>query len=266
MTCTTALRAALLCVATLPVVATAQANVLPPVSVALEVVIPATNRPTLPDRTTFGTLEDQALIPGLADETALARSEGRDSVLAVVHSQGGLIGGGFSARATVIYYFEILGPDGMVPVNITGSGAVSVPTPDGAAGAALEIFGSKAGTGVIDLLGCAGTAALGCGFTPFWPDSFDVAGTYDVPANVPIRVTLYANATQGDTAPLVQTSAGVDPTFSLNPSISGYSLIFSPDPVDVTPAPEPTSFALLGVGLFELGFIRHRKRGHRACF
>ena len=31
------------------------------------------------------------------------------------------------------------------------------------------------------------------------------------------------------------------------------------------PVPEPAGFALFGVGLFGLGFIRHRKRRHRAC-
>ena len=170
--------------------------------------------------------------------------------------------GGFAA-SSILYYFEIVGPNGQVPINVSNAtggysytlapvyGFTPVPSDFGAG---LSI-GTDTGFYVT---GCAGGFVPACAMNT----SFDVSDTYNMDANVPISVFMSVN--------VHSTGAGifstfVDPDISIAPGHSDYSLIFSTG-IQTSATPLPAALPLFVSGLGGLGLLgwRRKKKAHGA--
>jgi hypothetical protein len=157
----------------------------------------------------------------------------------------------------VQFYFAVEGPSNIsVPVTFAAAGNVSVDcTLDVVTGRCVAYTGNKA-TAVAFVSAPSfddSPFLLGQYYTP-GTQSFNTSETFSVMTNTAYYVNL---GVSGEAEDMSQVSESIDPQVTLGPGApAGYSLIFSANPTSI---PEPTTLALLGVGLASLSFSRRRK-------
>ena len=190
------------------------------------------------------------------------------TVTVSVPNLGQVPGPGGIARSNELYYFEIVGPSGNVPIvisNATGSSSFSL------LGNSFALFGNPLptdmtadltiGTDAADIVsGCVGGSNATCAAHT----SFDVSGTYSVPTNVPVSVFLSVVVNSrgyGTFSASVDPNIAIDPTFA---DIGQYSLLFSEGiPVEASATPLPGSLPMFG-SVLALGGIGWRRFAKKA--
>jgi hypothetical protein len=154
----------------------------------------------------------------------------------------------------VMFDFEIVGPDSAseAPILLTASGSASGTGSGGAIKSLITLGRYFQGV-------CAGTEFGPCGQSSF--QGIYQAGLFytNVEYQVTYRITGEAGGQGVDTGAF---SASLDPDISIDPTWlgdnPGYSLALSPSP----PAPEPSAWVLMILGVGALGAaLRNRRRG-----
>jgi hypothetical protein len=150
------------------------------------------------------------------------------------------------------YFMEVVGPPGMVALDISGSGT----TPDRLHSFASDTIISIA-TGAVDG-DCAGPPAR-CDYNSALSFSFDDVDS--ILADVPIEITLAANA-QATSNGVAATATVCLPTFNIDagfPGDSNYTIIYSSNlPPPPSNMPEPGALFTLGFAVGSLGLIGRR--------
>jgi hypothetical protein len=165
------------------------------------------------------------------------------------------------------YWFRVDGPAGvMVPIIIDANGGVtqSLTTPN----SAQLYLGTPSGTSLL-ASACLGTPAINC--TSLGSKAnFSIAAPITVTsnANYNLQMDVYAVA-QINNGTDVQ-SAFIDPFVSIDPTFlsnnPGFSLEFSQGILnEVSAVPEPSTWAMVILGFFGVGFVAHR-RNSKATF
>jgi hypothetical protein len=81
----------------------------------------------------------------------------------------------------------------------------------------------------------------------------------------PYEVYMFAQASVQVTPDYASASAYVDPTLTIDPSVTGYSINYSPGLLTSATVPEPSTLSLLGVELAGLLLLVKRARRRRAA-
>jgi hypothetical protein len=163
------------------------------------------------------------------------------------------------------YWFRVSGPTGVnVPIIIEASGSVtqSLTTPN----TAQLSFGTPSGVSEI-ASACLGADAINCGSLGS-KASFSIATPETVisGADYNLQMTVFAVAQAG--AGQDTQSASIDPFLSIDPTFlldnPGFSLEFSSGVVNVSPVPEPSTWAMMILGFCGLGFMAYRQKNKPA--
>ena len=159
------------------------------------------------------------------------------------------------------YWFRVNAPAGlMVPIIIEASGSVtqSLTTPN----TAQLSFGTPSGVSEI-ASACLGANPVNCGSLGS-KASFSIAlpETVTAGADYNLQMTVYAVAQVG--AGTDKQSASIDPFLSIDPTFllnnPGISLEFSAGIVNVSPVPEPSTWAMMILGFAGIGFMAYRRK------
>jgi hypothetical protein len=170
------------------------------------------------------------------------------------------------ADAQLNYSFEILGPNGTVPVLINANGSVTGLEPANLGStnnsAESEIIISSNG-----IASSAATSVDDSHGVPSPSGSFTTAGNvYALDTNFVYRVTLGVATSAGSDEFIPGSSvftATIDPTIQIDSALidpSPYSLIFS-DGIGNTAIPEPSTYAvILGIAALSFAAIRRKRK------
>jgi hypothetical protein len=175
-----------------------------------------------------------------------------------------------AANATLSYSFELVGPAGLVPTDISAVvDTTSVAGGSTRAGAAayLEISQSGGGSYVFYGFACTGGLAEGC--PSFNVSSFTLNSVFPLVANhyynvyMSIGADTYSDQIFPFAAGSGAASAFVDPYVRIDPTFANadqYSLWVTPGVGDAAAVPEPATWAMLMLGLGAVGVaLRQRK-------
>jgi MYXO-CTERM domain-containing protein len=155
-----------------------------------------------------------------------------------------------------LYYFaEVVGPGGLVPVNVNviANGSLSSMGKNTLFGSFSRDQLNVNNNIIVDQISDMGSNT----------GAFSTSVTMSLVANQEFLVEMIARAFTQDSS--VSATAFLDPLFSLDPSLVnlGYSILTSPgidnSPVSATPVPAPLPFFAAGLGLMGL-LGRRRKR------
>jgi PEP-CTERM motif len=151
----------------------------------------------------------------------------------------------------VNYSFVIVGPSALIPVQILARGTASGIGVD----AALQVSGRG-----FDLLD----------FLPQGEGSWAENGKYVLKTDQIYQVQMTvegeaaAGGLEGEGLVISQSSASVDPTFTIDPSFANanqYSIVFSNG---VSAVPEPSTWAMMILGFAGVGFVAYRRKSKPA--
>jgi hypothetical protein len=180
--------------------------------------------------------------------SAVGFSPGNDPSLsgtfsAFAHEEHGLTAASAVGVMRVDYNFIIVGAPGLVPVQVFAKGAAVGTSVD----ALLQVSG-----GGFDLLD----------YLPLGAGSWTENGTYMLKTNqiyqVEMQVEGTATANFGNGLAIADSSASVDPTFAIDPSLANqFSIIFSEG---VSAVPEPSTWAMMILGFGGVGFMAYRRK------
>jgi hypothetical protein len=178
------------------------------------------------------------------------------------------------AAVTLVYNFEIVGPQTIqVPVLVQGNGNYAVTGNFASSGnyigfARLLIDGNS--QNVFDqTIEVDGGIPGGPSVITTQSASFSVDKDFDFLANTPYEVFMQIETSAvvnlTDISNLVST-ASIDPSFQIDPSVSGYSIVFSDGIGGAAAAtPLPATLPLFAGGLGFVGYLARRKRSMRSA-
>jgi hypothetical protein len=170
------------------------------------------------------------------------------------------------ADLQIRYNFEILGagpPGTTVPVLVQASGTTSS-TLGGSGLAELDVQSGQGGNLFFQADSQDGHASNG------YDQTFTVNGIYNLFINTQYVVVMTADTQASAANPFgslnAQGTALVDPMFTIDPSLQGYTLLFSNgvDNATLGAVPEPSTWAMLLIGFAGLGFAAHRRQSKQA--
>lgn len=176
------------------------------------------------------------------------------------------------ATVGLVYYFEVHGPDGAVPLNFVASGQTNselgyLGNTSAAAASSetlISIFGNN-----VDVMRLAQSSG---GVYPGGSvDSFNINDTFLFEANTPYKITLLASATVTSNAYEIVgpvASAGLGMRFSISSDFQNgnqYYFEYS-DGVHSPPdgTPEPSTWAMMILGFAGIGFMAYRRKNKPA--
>lgn len=219
----------------------------------------------LPSSTAAGTLNNTLCsgnaVTGIVCSSATATATGVSaSVNGTTAANSVVSGPGMTGNAGVTYYFEVLGPSSIqVPLLVSGSVSATTSAGTGFASQASAAMGIGGGPSIV---ACSSSGSLlnSCGSTPA-SASLNLA-SFSETANsiVQVGLTAVGVTSGGPPAGMASFSAFADPTISIDPTFlaghPGYSVVFS---AGISPTPEPSSVALMIVGLGAIGLCARRR-------
>jgi hypothetical protein len=184
-----------------------------------------------------------------SDFVSVTSSLGLSPSLSVVGGSSGPDGNS-SAVAYLNYYFEIIGPNGIVPLLVTASGTAQGGSVDAALSIPLNGQGPSPTYGTLAYL-------------PNGPGSWTLnQQSFNFNANQLYTVQLLVEGADGQGSSF---SASVDPTFAIDPTFNSnnqYSLQFSPSLT--SGVPEPSTWAMMLLGFAGIGFMSYRRKSKPA--
>lgn len=217
------------------------------------------------DLNTFGSIRVTGA--GLADLTVAGAPLPTINAQAQSGPSGNVPGLFSRADAVMTYTFEILGPDGSVPVVIDVAGSAHGDASAGASFAVTslwQLFDSQAMSLVL-----AGDEIRSGQLSGSFRDSFDHLVNLTLLTNhiYPIFLLADAAAAATDTGSRAVASAIIDPRLSFGAGVDplAFAFTFSPGigneaPPSTGSVPEPATVALLAAGVFAAVRIRRRRR------
>jgi len=197
-------------------------------------------------------------------------------------SSGGVTGVSESnASETLTYYVHLSGPAGFAPVDFISNGTVfSNNIANGVLGtssssAALTIAGgyylgtAQSVNGAITLHSQTGALASGTITAGPAANSFIMDGSIQTFGGSSFQVVMSSEvSTQMTGQPTGLASTYFDPFFFIDPTFAaanpGYSLSFSSGIGNVSPVPEPSTWAMLILGFAGIGFMAYRRKSKPA--
>ena len=165
-----------------------------------------------------------------------------------------------SATAGVVFNYtvEIIGPAGLVPVDVQATGSATSTTNAGSS-ASLSLS-NISNVPILEVASSQGQALGG------FVTSLNISNTYEMTADSPFSVQITDEASAGIDPILTASSASasIDPLFFIDPSdpnASEYSILLSPG-VGNAPAatPLPAAFPLFATSLGGLGLLGWRRK------
>jgi hypothetical protein len=230
-----------------PSIATATIAAVPPIDTLL------TASGDGPDKAKYGILSNSAHVPG-SDATTFASilySGGGMTETATASSVGGALIG--QSESNGVFYFEVVGPDGTVPIDFSASATSNVTGPAGDSSDTVEVeFGTLA---KLQAAACSPVSdCVGGGL----PSAFSGSVHFDVSANKAYQVHVQAGCYAASNLILGGSTCGtmIDPMATIDPGFIDkglYTLAFSPNVAG--PVPEPASWAVMLIGLFGIGAL-----------
>ena len=169
------------------------------------------------------------------------------------------------AAATLIYSFEIAGPDGNVPTTISATGSTSYGAAGGAGSEGIAILSIASTSGLlVSDTACAGNDPMTCppaeGSTIALNQSFSLVANqyYSVYLSIAADADVYqSNAYTGSQA---SASAYIDPYIVIDPGYTAdYSLSVTPGIGNAAAAPEPPAWSLVILGFGAIGAAMRRR-------
>jgi hypothetical protein len=168
--------------------------------------------------------------------------------------------GGGSSNAYVYgaYYFSINGPDNTTAIaNFRGSGSISytLPANNQYQGAYVILGGNYFPNVTLGGLGVDNGNVSSFSFNT------DETLTTNTPYEIQMRIDIFAASYITTSA-----SASIDPFISFAPGFdaTGLSLEFSPGVQNVSPVPEPSTWAMMILGFAGVGFMAYRRKSKPA--
>jgi hypothetical protein len=192
-------------------------------------------------------------------------------------SSGGVTGVSESnASETLTYYVHVSGPAGFVPVDFSSRGTVFTNNVGGSQSlASLSIDGgyyvatADSIDGVTTLNSQTGGLATGTIAAGSAPNSFVMNGSIQIYGGNEVSVVMHSfDSTQTTGSSTDLASSYFDPYFFIDPTFAEanpeYSLLFSSGIGNVSPVPEPSTWAMMLLGFAGVGFVAYRRKSKPA--
>jgi len=200
--------------------------------------------------------------PGNPGSSGLVSGGSDPSVDAVASASGGelYVTGqstySASAQATLLYYFEVVGPvadqqvGAMTNYSITVSGSSTQKDDNG------DVIASSSSSASLEI----GDSNTGVFYTNTTPGTYNQSLT--LYSDTIYFVDMLASAQAESNGGTALGHANVDPVFTLDPGYSDYSIAYSPGITQGSPStvPIPSTWIMLLPGLAGIGFMAYRRK------
>ena len=168
-----------------------------------------------------------------------------------------------SALEQLVYYIQINGPVGFVPLKVLAHGSLSSTLNKNSSAFSQVDLGIGGGTfGYVSAQGGVVLGSSGPGLLPgFSPSAFTLSGTLSEYTNQPITVIMFIEASAQGPSAAAAATAYLDPYFFIDPSFANANLytITTSSGIGnspVNPVPEPSTWLISLLGLSALVLIR----------